>query len=152
MATPYSSINEMFLRKIDDPTFIEISRGMAEDEMLGYMQQAVANFKYPRVDIQDRDDFVGEFNQNLSYAEIEVISTLMKAAWARRNIMSLENIKIQYGERDFNRTPQAPMLNALMRLNESIEREVEMALWNYSTTENHKPSSIFGKLAGKEEV
>ena len=75
-------------------------------------------FKSPRTSLDFvTDDETGEvnFNEDLSNEEIQILATYMKCEWLNRTILTWENIKPLYEERDFSQA------NLLSKFNETLE-------------------------------
>lgn len=77
---------------------------------------AIPRFKFPRVSLEfSGDSFVGD----LGNTEIQILAQYMKVEWLNRSILTWENIKPLYTERDFS---PANMLDKLKQLLE-IEKK-----------------------------
>ena len=84
------------------------------------------------------------FEDDLSIQEIQILATYMKVEWTNRCIMSYENIKPLYEERDFSQA------NLLDKLGDTLERERSAAKQLeavYYRSRDKKPFS-YSKLAG----
>lgn len=107
---------------------------MTEDEWTGWTDEeveadwrtlldaAIPYFKFPRVSLE-YDLETGQFiDENMSNMEVQIIATYMKCEWLNRTILTWENIKPLYVERDFS---QANLIDKLKAL---LEREEYKAL------------------------
>jgi hypothetical protein len=82
------------------------------------MTNAVTWFKFPRVSLEfDDNGFVDDLNNE----EIQIIADFMKCEWLNRCILTWENIKPLYNERDFSQA------NLLDKLQNKLEGERETA-------------------------
>jgi hypothetical protein len=71
----------------------------AEQDWRQIMENAITWFKFPRISLERTEEgFVSE----LSQAEIQIIADFMKCEWLNRCIMTWENVKALYEERDFS--------------------------------------------------
>jgi hypothetical protein len=105
------------------------------------MTNAVTWFKFPRVSLEfDDNGFVDDLNNE----EIQIIADFMKCEWLNRCIMTWENVKPLYEERDFS---QANLLDKLNELQEAQERKARQREANYYRSIKGKPFD-FSKLAG----
>lgn len=87
-----------------------------EADWRAILDGALPWFKFPRVDLTIQDDhFVGDLNNE----EIQILACRMKCEWLNRNILTWENIKVEYEERDFS---QANLIDKLVSL---LNREEE---------------------------
>jgi hypothetical protein len=81
------------------------------------MTNAVTWFKFPRVSLEfDDNGFVDDLNNE----EIQIIADFMKCEWLNRCIMTWENVKPLYEERDFS---QANLLDKLDELQQAQEKK-----------------------------
>ena len=80
------------------------------------LEGAIPWFKFPRVslEINENDEFV---DKNVCNDEIQIIATYMKCEWLNRTIMTWENVKTLYEERDFSQA------NLIDKLNEKLIQE-----------------------------
>jgi hypothetical protein len=105
------------------------------------MTNAVTWFKFPRVSLEfDDNGFVDDLNNE----EIQIIADFMKCEWLNRCIMTWENVKPLYEERDFS---QANLLDKLDELQQAQERKARQREANYYRSIKGKPFD-FSKLAG----
>ena len=128
---------------------------MLEDEWLNWTEEeverdwrtlldgAIPNFKFPRVDldIDDSDCFVGDLNNE----EIQILATFMKCEWLNREILTWENVKPLYVERDFS---QANLIDKLQRLLDREEYKARKLERIYYRSIKRKPFD-YTKLAGE---
>lgn len=140
--TPYTKVYEAFLARILED---EWENWLLEEAMLDWRQildMAVPHFKFPRVSL-DRtkadDGFCGE----LSSVEIQIIANFMKVEWLNRCIMTWENVKPLYTERDFS---QANLLDKLEKMLASERTNAEKMESIYYRSRSGKPFD-FSKLA-----
>ena len=106
---------------------------MLEDEWLNWtdeengvdwralLDSAIPWFKFPRcsLEIDENGYFV---DPNITNVEIQILATYMKCEWLDRTILTWENVKPLYVERDFS---QANLIDKLKQL---LEREEYKAL------------------------
>lgn len=141
--TPFSKIYTAFLSRILEDEWQQWMLEEAEQDWRQIMENAITWFKFPRVSLEHDDE---GFVSDLSQAEIQVIADFMKCEWLNRCIMTWENVKPLYEERDFSQA------NLLDKLKSTLEAERKNAQWResiYYRSRNGKPFD-FGKLAGGE--
>lgn len=119
MGTPFKDVYKAFLPKILEDEWGQWTREEIEYDLRQIMEAAIPNFKFPRVSL-DRDD--EGFYEDLDNEEIQIIATYMKCEWLNRNILTWENVKSLYEERDFSQA------NLLKSLGETLDRERKNAL------------------------
>ncbi len=119
MGTPFKKVYDAFLAKILEDEYGQWTMEEIECDMHQIMEGALPWFKFPRVSLE-RDEQC--FKEELSNEEIQIIATYMKCEWLNRCIMTWENVKTLYEERDFSQA------NLLDKLGETLEREEYKAL------------------------
>lgn len=139
--TPYSKVYDAFLSKILDDEWGDWAVESVEEDMRQILNSAVVWFKFPKVSLKMTDE---GFEGDLGNEEIQIIATYMKCEWLNRSIMTWENIRPLYDERDFSPA------NLLDKLNQTLKLETERALKLesiYYRKEEGKPFP-FIRLAG----
>jgi hypothetical protein len=138
--TPYQKVYEAFLARILEDEWDNWLVEEAEADWRLILEAALPWFKFPRVSLEhDENGFCGE----LSYAEIQIIANFMKCEWLNRCILTWENVKHLYVERDFS---QANLIDKLKQLLEFEKKKAQEAESIYYRSRNGKPFN-FGKLA-----
>jgi predicted DNA-binding protein YlxM (UPF0122 family) len=139
--TSINKVYNAFLSKVLEDeyahwTWEEVSRDLEE-----LLEIAITWFKFPRHSLEHNGHY---FEDDLSIQEIQILATYMKVEWTNRCIMSYENIKPLYEERDFSQA------NLLDKLGDTLERERSAAKQLeavYYRSRDKKPFS-YSKLAG----
>ena len=141
MASVYD-VYDAFLPKMLEDEWLNWTDEEREYDWRSLLDAAIPFFKFPRVSLEIVDDeFVDE---NVSNEEIQILATYMKCEWLNRTILTWENVKPLYVERDFS---QANLIDKLKQL---LEREEYKALKLeriYYRSRNKKPFE-YSKLAG----
>lgn len=139
--TPFQKVNEAFLSRILEDEWQHWMLDEAEQDWYQIMTNALSWFKFPRISLDYNED---GFVNDLSNEEIQIIADFMKCEWLNRCIMTWENVKPLYEERDFSQA------NLLDKLNELYKTQEEKALRResiYYRSVKGKPFD-FSKLAG----
>jgi hypothetical protein len=140
--TSYDAIYDAFHARILEDEWDNWLIEEAESDWRQILEMALPHFKFPRVDLT-HDDY--GFSGDLSQAEIQIIANFMKCEWLNRCIMTWENVKPLYVERDFT---QANLLDKLQNMLESeLSRAKELESIYYRSRKG-KPFS-YSKLATK---
>ena len=139
--TPLTKVYEAFLSRILEDEWEQWMREEAEQDWRQILENAISWFKFPRVSLEHDDE---NFTDNLTQAEIQVIADFMKCEWLNRCIMTWENVKPLYEERDFS---QANLLDKLGNALEIERKNAEKRESIYYRSRNGKPFD-FGRLAG----
>ena len=139
--TPFSEIYSAFLSRILEDEWQQWMMEEAEQDWRQIMENAITWFKFPRISLEHDDD---GFVENLSQAEIQIIADFMKVEWLNRCIMTWENIKPLYEERDFSQANLLDKLESALESERSSARERESI---YYRSRGGKPFD-YSKLAG----
>ena len=139
--TPFSKIYDAFLSRILEDEWATWLCEEAEEDWRQLLDNAITQFKFPRVSLEyDNDGFV----ENLTRQEIQVLADFMKVEWLNRCIMTWENIKPLYEERDFSQANLLDKLESSLELERKNAKERESI---YYRSRNGKPFD-YSKLAG----
>lgn len=139
--TPFSKVYDAFLSRILEDEWQHWMKEEAERDWYQIMTNAATWFKFPRVSLEfDDNGFIDDLNNE----EIQIIADFMKCEWLNRCIMTWENVKPLYEERDFS---QANLLDKLDELQQAQEKKARQREANYYRSIKGKPFD-FSKLAG----
>ena len=141
--TSIHKVYEAFLSKMLEDEWLNWTEEEIERDWRTLLDGAIPNFKFPRVDldIDDSDCFVGD----LSNEEIQILATFMKCEWLNREILTWENVKPLYVERDFS---QANLIDKLQKLLDREEYKARKLERIYYRSIKRKPFD-YTKLAGE---
>lgn len=117
--TPYEKIYDAFLAKILEDEWGFWTEEELTQDLRALLEAAIPWFKFPRVSLDRGDD---GFDEDLSNEEIQILATYMKCEWLNRTILTWENIKPLYEERDFSQA------NLLAKFKDMLEAEKYNAL------------------------
>ena len=108
--TSFDDIYDAFLGKMTEDEW----EAWTEEEMAvdfrNLLEAAIPWFKFPRASLERTDE---GFVEDLKNEEIQILASFMKCEWLNRTILSWENIKPLYDERDFS---PAKLLNEFREL------------------------------------
>ena len=117
--TPYFKVYEAFLARILEDEWQDWLIEEAEADWRQILEAALPWFKFPRVSLEhDENGFVDD----LSNQEIQIIANYMKCEWLNRCLLTWENVKPLYQERDFSQA------NLIDKLEDAIKQERANAL------------------------
>ena len=142
--TSYDKVYDAFHARILEDEWENWLIEEAEADWRQILEMALPHFKFPRVDLSHDDK---GFSGDLGYEEIQIIANFMKCEWLNRCIMTWENIKPLYVERDFS---QANLLDKLQNMLESELTRAKEIESIYYRSRKGKPFN-FSKLASKVE-
>ena len=140
--TSIRKIYDAFLGKMTEDEW----EAWTEEEMAvdfrNLLEAAIPWFKFPRVSLERTDE---GFVEDLKNEEIQILATFMKCEWLNREILTWENIKPLYVERDFSQANLIDKLHKLLDREESKARKLERI---YYRSIHYKPFD-YTKLAGE---
>lgn len=135
MSTPLSKVYDAFLvKQLDDEWDDWLIDDITED-LREILNGAIVWFKFPRVSLEI-DEIENAFVGDLTNQEIQVLANFMLVEWLRRTILSWENIKPLYEERDFSQANFLNKLNETLINQEKYARRLEH---QYYRVRNNKP-------------
>lgn len=117
--TPYQKVYDAFLVKMLEDEWVNWTEEEVSQDLKGILEGAISWFKFPRISL-DRDD--NGFINDLDNEEIQILACYMKCEWLNRTILTWENVKPLYEERDFSQA------NLLDKFNQLLETEKYNAL------------------------
>lgn len=117
--TPYQKVYDAFLVKMLEDEWVNWAEEEISQDLRGILEGAISWFKFPRISL-DRDD--NGFINDLDNEEIQILACYMKCEWLNRTILTWENVKPLYEERDFSQA------NLLDKFNQLLEAEKYNAL------------------------
>lgn len=131
--TSFDDIYDAFLGKMTEDEW----EAWTEEEMAvdfrNLLEAAIPWFKFPRVSLERTNE---GFVEDLKNEEIQILASFMKCEWLNRTILSWENIKPLYDERDFS---PAKLLNEFRELLVKEETKVRKLESLYYRSINGKP-------------
>lgn len=116
--TSYQKIYDAFLAKILDDEWGTWDEDSVSQDLKQILEGAIPWFKFPRFSLERSDE---GFIADLTNEEIQILASFMKCEWLNRTILTWENIKPLYEERDFSQA------NLLDKFNQSLQNELTKA-------------------------
>ena len=139
--TSFVKVYDAFLSRILEDEWDHWQIEEAQQDWYQIMINALSWFKFPRTSLEYNEN---GFINDLSNEEIQIIADFMKCEWLNRSIMTWENVKPLYEERDFS---QANLLDKLKDLLESQQEKAYQREALYYRSRQGKPFD-FSRLAG----
>lgn len=141
--TDFNTVYDVFLAKVLEDEWTSWAYEEVQKDLLSLLKGAISWFKFPRTPLDFNIEETG-FVNNLSNMEIQILANYMKCEWLERTIMSWENVKPLYVERDFS---QANLIDKLKNLLETVQKKTERLESRYYRTKDGKIFD-YSKLAG----
>lgn len=153
MATPYSTLVDMFLRKVEKDidffTYTGLSDtealDLAKERALGYLDEAVYTFItkcHPTVSFDDRDDAKGTFNFELTSPEKLLLSSLMYKMYMSRDISALKTKDVNFAPSEVKVFSPDKARTSFMEMYNSVCAEINTLIDDYNNTDRETNSYI----------
>lgn len=141
--TPLQTVYDAFLATMLEDEWQLWEDYEVQQDLRAILSTALPQFRFPRIDLTIEGDF---FISELNNTEIQILARYMKCEWLNRSILTWENIKPLYEERDFS------MANMLDKLYDSLayeKKEAKRIESIYYRSIDNKPFD-YSKLAGDQ--
>ena len=141
--TPLQKVFDAFLATMLEDEWQLWTDYEINQDLRALLMTALPQFRFPRVDLTIKEE---NFVSELSNTEIQILARYMKCEWLNRSILTWENIKPLYEERDFS------MANMLDKLYDSLayeKKEAKRIESIYYRSIDNKPFN-YKKLAGDQ--
>lgn len=135
--TALQDVYDAFLVKMLDDEWAEWDMDDIQTDWKGLLKGALPWFKFPRVSLEideEEDSFVDDLNNE----EIQILATYMKCEWLNRTILTWENVKPLYEERDFSQANLIDKFNSMLAAEKKNAQRLEAI---YYRSINRKPFS-----------
>ena len=140
--TSFDVVYDAFLSKILDDEWENWEVEEVQQDLHTLLMGALNWFKFPRTSLEyTTEGFTGD----LSNEEIQILASYMKCEWLNRTILTWENVKPLYEERDFSQANLIDKFNAMLDAERNHVRRLEAV---YYRSINRKPFD-YTKLAGQ---
>lgn len=140
--TPLQDVYDAFLGKMLEDEWENWTEEEATADWYSLLLSALPRFKFPRVSLKIIEKSF--FESELSNEEIQILATYMKCEWLNRSILTWENVKPLYEERDFSQANLLDKLNNTLLTEKENAKELESL---YYRSRKGKPFD-YSKLAG----
>lgn len=136
MATPFKTIYDWALRKINDPSLLQWPEEDLENELYGWMLSSIAQFRQCKNDLSDRDDELKQFNSDLLLIEQEILANLMAREWLTPQLNSV-NITLQvFGGKEEKFYSQSAHGDFLNTRSQELKLEAQQLHRDYTYMDN----------------
>lgn len=142
--TEYDVIYDAFLVKMLEDEWVNWSEEEVRSDLKGLLDGAIPWFKFPRKSLLDRDE--SGFYEDLDNEEIQILAQYMKCEWLNRTILTWENVKPLYEERDFSQANLLDKFDQMLKAEKENAAKLERI---YYRSRKGKPFD-FTRLAGDQ--
>ena len=141
--TSYETVYKAFLAKILEDEWIEWEdEDLIKLDLRSILDGALPWFRFPRVSLTCGAE---GFEEDLDNEEIQILASYMKCEWLNRTILTWENVKPLYVERDWS---QANLLDKFKQLLKQERYDARLRERMYYRSIKGKPFE-YRKMAGK---
>lgn len=120
--TSFDVVYTAFLSKILDDEWDTWTEEEVEKDLFTLLQAAIVRFKFPRVSLEYTDE---GFTDTLTNDEVQILASYMKCEWLNRNILTWENVKPLYEERDFSQANLLDKFNNMLAAEQAQAAKLE---------------------------
>lgn len=131
--TSFDVVYTAFLSKILEDEWEGWTTAQVDADLFTLLEGAVVRFKFPRVSLEYTSQ---GFTDTLTNDEVQILACYMKCEWLNRTILSWENVKPLYEERDFS---QANLLDKFNAMLEAEQKHAEALESKYYRSIHKKP-------------
>lgn len=142
--TSFDTVYTAFLSKILDDEWDTWTEEEMEQDLFTLLEAAVVRFKFPRVSLEYTQE---GFTDDLTNDEVQILATYMKCEWLNRTILTWENVKPLYEERDFSQANLLDKFNKMLAAEQTHAKQLEAI---YYRSVNKKPFD-YTRLAQQSE-
>ena len=139
--TSLTKVYDAFLSKMLDDEYANWTRDEVEEDLYSLLLAARPWFKFPRKSLEIVGD---QFVEDLTNEEIQILSTFMKCEWLNRTILTWENVKPLYEEKDFSQANLIDKFTQLLKEEKDNAKRLEAV---YYRSVNGRPFD-YSKLSG----
>ncbi|WP_431785791.1 hypothetical protein [Paenibacillus lactis] len=131
MSTTYDDIYDRFLVKITDYELAELVDNEIENQLHKYLIGAISDFKYASKKLANRDEVKSMFNEDLKDIEKEILAKFMIVHWLSPQILRLENVRNELGNKDFKLYSPANFLDKISKVRSDLRAEANQDMVYY---------------------
>lgn len=135
--TLYADIYDRFLSKISDYELAMLVDADLDINLKKLLKNAISDFLYSKQDLSLREDANDRFLITLTESEQAILAKFMVVQWVNPQILRLENIRNELGNRDFQTFSPGNLLDKLTNLKRELIREAteDMIFYHYNVSE-----------------
>ena len=111
--TDLQVVYDAFLGKMLEDEWVNWNLEEIKEDWKSLLKGALPWFKFPRVSLDFNEDETS-FVDDLSNEEIQILASYMKCEWLNITILTWENVKPLYEERDFSQANLIDKFNQML--------------------------------------
>lgn len=136
MSTLFSSIYTKANILFEDTQLLQNLTDAEMDELLEiFLSRSMIYFKSCQVDLNDIDDTLKQFNNDLSNEEQFILAEGIRLIWLERKLFKEENLRNKVTTKDYNSFSGGNLIDKLATLRDSTDRNLKQKIVDYSFNE-----------------
>ena len=139
--TPYETIFNSFLKRIEDEILPKFEESEQNEILIGYLNDAIAMMTADDLmiehDLNNKDDDLMEFNDDLNNLEVELLSKVMVVSWYEQKINSIETTVMMIGVSCEKWTSQKDLAESMKSRQTKAYREARKLARGYHYRNNN---------------
>lgn len=133
MSTEYSVIYDAAVSRFSDYDFIPLDEAHREEILLRHLRSARSDFaRICKFDLNDCDDEVGIFNEDLDNTTIEILALGVAYYWCSSKVLNSELFRNVLNTKDYSFFSPGSLLNNLRLLRDTLREEFHSRMIAYS--------------------
>lgn len=135
MGTSYTMVFAEFKDKITDPDLLLFSENLQHEIILSFMDKAIARCRRVVsgiVDLDNRDNLIAEFGEELPWEVIDIITEWMTVFWLQPYVNNIENLRNNLSTKDFSLFSPANLLEKIGSRYDIASRKARSLMNEYS--------------------
>ena len=133
MPTPYRNIIQRAQFRVTDYEVLKRTFQNQVDMMEEYLLSAVADFApYCEFDLEDRDEDLFQFNQDLDHDSIQILALGTAAYWMSSKTLNSELLRNKLSTKEYSYFSPANLLGEVQTLRGTMMREFKSAIIRYT--------------------
>ncbi len=130
--TAYEIVYSSFRDKVTDYDLAEMVDVEESAILYGYMKSAIAKFGRICKKLNNKDDTLQQFNEDLTDTEVDILSELMVENWTKPKLYHSEKLRNSLSTKDYSFFSPANLLNQLRELNKEAGKNARSMMNEYS--------------------
>ena len=133
MATAYLDVIDRAQFRVTDYDVLKRTFQEQYDLMRNYLLSAVADFApYCKIDLNDRNDHLARFNQDLDNECIEILALGVSYYWLSSRVLNNELLYNRLSTKEYSYFSPANLLREVQTLRDSVQHEYRGAIIKYT--------------------
>lgn len=133
MATSYASVIDRAQFRVSDYDALRQTFQMHYSIMVKHLMSAVADFApYCQTDLNDRDDALAQFNQDLDDECVEILACGVAAYWLSSLVMNTDLLQNRLSTKEYSYFSPANLLNTASALRKETKKEFRSDIIRYT--------------------